>query len=204
MAFLYILAGPNGTGKTTFYSLSIKEGFIPANLPFLNIDLYTQSFGAYNEENRLKARQVYREKVNNYITNKEDFMIESNLAEQSDYDWIEMIKKHAYKVILYYLSTDDVEINVKRVKTRVLEGGHDVAESIVRHRYTNSLAYLKRKIFSFEEVYFIDNTSTTAKVYAHLNSGQIVLEKPDPPHWINEALSFVKRINKGLEKKNTQ
>lgn len=84
MSFLYILAGPNGTGKTTFYNLAVEQGFITTDLPFLNIDIYTQSFGPYNEENRLKAQDRYRENVSKHIKAQQDFLIESNLAECSE------------------------------------------------------------------------------------------------------------------------
>lgn len=51
MPTVYILAGPNGTGKTTFYSIAVETGFIGKDLPFINVDLITQSLGAYTEEN---------------------------------------------------------------------------------------------------------------------------------------------------------
>ena len=37
MPILYILAGPNGTGKTTFYSIAVQTGLIDENLPFINV-----------------------------------------------------------------------------------------------------------------------------------------------------------------------
>lgn len=39
MPTLCILAGPNGTGKTTYYQTAIQKNFISPGLPFLNIDL---------------------------------------------------------------------------------------------------------------------------------------------------------------------
>jgi predicted ABC-type ATPase len=51
MPILYILAGPNGTGKTTYYETAIAEGFIDPTLPFVNVDLTTRSLpGGYTGE----------------------------------------------------------------------------------------------------------------------------------------------------------
>ena len=111
MPVLYILAGPNGTGKTTFYSIAVQNNFIGENLPFINVDIITQSLGNYNEENYAKAEAIYRDTVKNYIESNADFMIESNLATARSYDWVSLIKRKGYQVILYYLSTDDVMIN---------------------------------------------------------------------------------------------
>ena len=92
MPILYILAGPNGTGKTTFYSIAVQTGLIDENLPFINVDLITQSLGAYNEENYFKASEIYRDRVKGYIDSNSDFMIESNLADNRSYEWISLIK----------------------------------------------------------------------------------------------------------------
>ena len=34
MPVFYILAGPNGVGKTTFYDIAITTGYIPKELPY--------------------------------------------------------------------------------------------------------------------------------------------------------------------------
>ncbi|MEO8568348.1 MAG: hypothetical protein ABI419_04415 [Ginsengibacter sp.] len=91
MPTLYILGGPNGAGKTTYYFAALKEKFIHQHLPFINIDLIANKAGGYTAENFAKAEMIYREKVGALLKNKNDFMIESNLAKSSDYDWIKNI-----------------------------------------------------------------------------------------------------------------
>jgi predicted ABC-type ATPase len=96
MPTLYLLAGPNGAGKTTYYETATAEGFIDSNLPFVNVDLITRSLpGMYTPENFVKADVLAREKIALHINGMSDFMIESNLATQKDYDWINAIKKKA-------------------------------------------------------------------------------------------------------------
>jgi len=165
---LYILAGPNGTGKTTFYSIAVQTGLIDKDLPFINVDLITQNLGGYTQENYIQAENIYRNTVKKYIDSNTDFMIESNLADSRSYEWLTLIKSKNYQLFLYYLSTDDVAINIGRVQRRVLEGGHDIPESIVKSRYLQSHSYLKTKLSDFKEAYLIDNSADTSQIQVRL------------------------------------
>jgi predicted ABC-type ATPase len=167
MPTLYILAGPNGAGKTTFYFTAINQGFIDKELPFINTDLITKDkLGGYTEENFVRAEAIVRERITGHILKNEDFLIESNLARQSDYDWLKLVRSRNYEIVLYFLCTSDIEINIGRVKKRVKEGGHDVPENIVADRYNMSLIYLRKEIFGFTEVYLIENSTETAEQMA--------------------------------------
>src|ERR1043165_1261368 len=106
MPTLYILAGPNGTGKTTFYNGAVVEGQIDNDLPFINVDTIARvELGGYSEENYVKAADIARERIAKHLEKKEDFMIESNLASEKDYLWIENMRRAGYEVILYFLCT---------------------------------------------------------------------------------------------------
>lgn len=51
MPALYILAGANGTGKTTYYLTASQQNFISSGLPFLNVDLIAKDeLGGYSAE----------------------------------------------------------------------------------------------------------------------------------------------------------
>jgi predicted ABC-type ATPase len=194
MPVLYILAGPNGTGKTTFYSTAVKGGFISPTLPFINVDQIAQSLGGYTEENYVRAPEMYRQKIKELLETKSDFMIESNLAESRDYDWISLMKKNGYSVVLYYLSTVDVEINIGRVKRRVSEGGHDIPESIIRTRFSQSHSYLKTKIREFDEVFLIENSTDLFEVQATVFKGKVAYKSDKAQTWIREALRITELL----------
>jgi predicted ABC-type ATPase len=197
MPTLYILAGPNGAGKTTYYETAIAEGFIDANLPFVNVDLITRSLpGMYTPDNFAKADVLAREKIALHINSMSDFMIESNLATQKDYDWINAMIKKGYDVVLFFLCTSFLEINYNRVKKRVAEGGHDIAEPIIEHRYKMGLTYLKGSLLIFSRVYLIDNSEETALVMAELNNGTLVMKEPKAPSWVSDVLYIVERMKK--------
>lgn len=201
MPVLYILAGPNGTGKTTFYSIAVESGFIAPNLPFINVDIITQNLGGYTEENYIKASEIYRHTIKGYMESNNDFMIESNLADSRSYEWLTLLKNKGYQIVLYYLSTDDVMINIGRVQRRVVEGGHDIAESIIRTRYSQSHSYLKTKLSEFKEVYLIDNTYDTSEVQVKLVDGVIMERASELQNWVTEVISINERLqNKRIKK----
>lgn len=195
MPILYILAGPNGAGKTTWYFTAIEQGFIRSSLPFINIDLITlRELGGYSQENFAMADAIARERIGDHINKEESFMIESNLSKVSEYDWIQLIIKKGYETVLYFLGTEDLDININRVKKRVKEGGHYVPESIIEHRYRMGLSYLKSKILIFKEAYIIDNSQEMFKVMAVLNSGRIIQMEERCPRWVDGILYIAKKI----------
>jgi predicted ABC-type ATPase len=197
MPTLYILAGPNGAGKTTYYETAAAEGFIDSNLPFVNVDLITRSLpGMYTPDNFATADVLAREKIASCINSMSDFMVESNLATQKDYDWIHAMIKKGYEVVLFFLCTSFIEININRVKKRVAEGGHDVGEPIIEHRYKMGLTYLKGSLPIFSKVYLIDNSEETALVMAELNNGTLIMKEPKAPSWVNDVLYIVERMKK--------
>lgn len=73
-------------------------------------------------------------------------MIESNLAVQANYDWIEHLIKRGYDVFLFFLCTQFITINIKRVQKRVLEGGHHVDET------ANNMAVIKNGLLEFKDL----------------------------------------------------
>lgn len=196
MPTLYILAGPNGAGKTTFYFTAINQGFIDKKLSFINTDLIAKNeLGGYTEENFITAEVIVRKRIAEHIFKNEDFLIESNLARQSDYDWLKLVRSKGYDIALYFLCTSDVEINIGRVKKRIKEGGHNVPENIVKDRYNMSLLYLRKEIFSFVEVYLIENSTETAEQMAIVKNGILISKKEDCPKWVNSILFFVEKLN---------
>lgn len=196
MPTLYILAGPNGAGKTTYYFAALNKLFINKNLPFINLDVIAKDeMGSYSPENFIGAEMVYRERIKKLLKESGDFMIESNLAKNSDYEWIEKMIKRGYELILFFLCTDDVNINIKRVQRRVKEGGHDIPPEIIIHRYKMALVYLKGKLRLFKEVYFIDNSTDEAIEIANIKQDRLTEFFKESPRWLNEVLFIVKKIN---------
>jgi predicted ABC-type ATPase len=199
MPTLYILAGPNGAGKTTFYNTAIEQNFIPSDLPFLNIDLITRELGSYSDFNFAKAEEIYRERITKLLQQGANFMIESNLAKDAEYEWIEAMIRKGYEVVLYFLCTDYIDdVHINRVQKRVKEGGHYVPPNIIEHRYKMSLLYLRSKLTLFKEVYLIDNNETTL-IKVVLRQGSIMYKEAECPAWIKKVIFIAERLRNKSE-----
>jgi len=195
MPTLYILAGPNGTGKTTYYNTAIEQGYIALSLSFINADnICRDELGGYSIQNAATAEIIVRERIKGHIDKQADFMIESNLSVQTDFDWIDTMKKNGYDISLYFLCTEFVEINISRVQNRVIEGGHDIPEAIIRQRYDNVLMYLKGKLHTFSEAVLIDNSTDTPVHIASLKQGKIIFKSDQCPSWAKQLLFISEKL----------
>jgi predicted ABC-type ATPase len=67
-------------------------------------------------------------------------------------------RKQGFAVVVIYIGTESVEINIKRVAKRVELGGHNVPEEDVRRRYSRSLANLVLAVPLADQIVIFDNS----------------------------------------------
>jgi predicted ABC-type ATPase len=172
----------------------IERGVIDESLPYLNTDNIQKDLGGYTLENSLTAEVIIKNHMKDLIAEAWSFMIESNLAKASDYEWVGLMRKQGYQTVLYFLGTDDVEINKRRVLQRVMEGGHGVPEPIIEQRYRMGLTYLKKEILSLDEAHLVDGSGYPPREVATLQQGRIISKEPGLPKWVNEVLFLAERL----------
>ena len=68
-------------------------------------------------------------------------------------------KKRNFEIVLIYIGTENVDINLERIRNRVLSGGHDVPENDVRRRYRRSFANLRFAMERADHCILFDNSS---------------------------------------------
>ena len=195
MPTLYVLAGPNGSGKTTFYNTAALSGLIDPSLPFVNVDLIAKNeAGGYSSAGFAIAEELMRERIGELLNTAQDFMIESNLARQSDYNWLQAVKQKGYELVLFFLGTDDLNVNLERVEKRVREGGHDVPPNIIEQRYRMGISYLRTGLRLFNRAELIDNTGAQPSSCAVVQNGQLMSKEAAAPEWVNNALYILERL----------
>jgi predicted ABC-type ATPase len=136
---LRIIAGPNGSGKTTF----VRE-FLPryATVPhFVNADLIAAGLAPFAPETAaLTAGRLMLAEIRRLADQRHDFAFETTLSGRTYEPMLREFRQQGYMVYLYFLWLPDATINVRRVAQRVQQGGHNVPEEDVRRRYRRGIA----------------------------------------------------------------
>lgn len=133
---LYIIAGANGSGKSTLAEVLLKE----KNLAFLNADEIAKEI-APNAINSvpISAGKEYFKRLAEFFKENLSFAVESTLSGNNITRIINKAESQNYKTILVYSFLQSCTACIKRVKTRVKNGGHDVPEEDIIRRYYKSL-----------------------------------------------------------------
>lgn len=137
MKRLVIIAGANGTGKTTL----AKEFLKKYKVEFLNADEIALSISKNREslfENRIKAGKRFILRLNEAIKTRKSIAVESTLAGRYLLKTIKSVKKHEFRVSIIYVFVDNPEIALRRIQARVDAGGHDVPKEDVLRRFYRS------------------------------------------------------------------
>jgi len=167
-----ILAGPNGAGKTTF-----AREYLPNEagcVQFVNADLIAAGLSPFAPATAdVAAGRAMIRRIDDLVSQGADFALESTLSGTWLVDRIKQWREVGYFVELYYLRLDSPETALRRVRQRVMEGGHDVPEQTVRRRYNRGLNLLEQVYKASADRWIVyDNSGSVPVVLSEaLNHG---------------------------------
>ncbi len=119
------------------------------------------------------------------------FSFETVMSSPDKVALLEKAQQLGYRTYLYYIATEDPEINVARVKARVSLGGHDVPVDKIVSRYVRSLDLLLQAVKHTNRAYLFDNSrqGTDHLWVAEITDGRELVLKSDPmPLWFQKAV----------------
>ena len=175
---VYIIAGSNGAGKTTF-----ATSYLPIYAKckqFVNADLIAKGLSPFAPElAAMKAGRVVLEQIQTLVERKVDFGFESTLSGTAYIALLKKLKKQGYVIHLFYLWIPSVSLAIGRIKERVAQGGHFVPTKDVRRRYTKSRDnFMNHYRYLADFWYIFDNSVTPPVLIAHSENGkEMIVER---------------------------
>ena len=156
---LCVVAGPNGSGKTTTTVQLLKNEWTADSL-YINPDNIAQEmFGDWNSpEAVIKAAEHATQLRYKCLEQKCDFVFETVFSSDEKLEFLQKAKETGFFIRLFYVCTADPAINVARITQRYLNGGHEVPISKVISRYYKSLINTTKAISFVDRAYVYDNS----------------------------------------------
>ncbi len=165
---LQIVAGPNGSGKTTF-----AESFLQNRSSiFINSDTIASGISPLDiDKAAFHAGRIMLEAIKTSLEKNESFSFESTLSGKT---WIHILQKAQqknYKITIYFIFLKNASENLKRIKARVKSGGHFVPKAVVLRRFPRSFYNFWSFYRNFCKHWFIfDNTESKPRLIYSKNS----------------------------------
>ena len=187
---IWLLAGGNGAGKSTFYRLFLA----PRGIKLLNADLIAKEINPENPEKvSYEAANLVGRLLEDLLDQGISFCYETVFSHGSKIDFVAKAKAQGYKIILVYIHLEIPELNEARVQQRVTEGGHDVPADKIHNRIPRTMKHISTILPLVNEARLLNNSSrkNPYQQVALVKQGRRK-EVVDPlPTWAEDMLSGI-------------
>ena len=177
MKRFYILAGANGSGKSTMSKVLLPaEGIVYVNPDDIAKELNADEPAAA----KIEAGKVTLQRIASLIEEGDSFAIESTLSGSAYVKTIERAKSYGYTVVIAYIFVDSPEVCVNRIEARVRNGGHSVPAEDVMRRYSRSkdnFVNLYRNLADRWLLYYNGGTDFSLVAYGNGETNIILKER---------------------------
>jgi len=184
---MWLLAGGNGAGKSTFYHTQLE----PLGFPFVNADiiakeLYPDSPEQHSYDAAILAEQIRKD----LLEQGSSFCFETVFSHHSKIDFVAQAKTSGYEIVLVFIHLDDISLNLSRINQRISEGGHSVPAEKVETRIPRTLENIRKVIPLCDSVYILDNSRSDNpfKKLVTISNGKIKKESA-LPSWCKLIIS---------------
>lgn len=184
---LLLVAGPNGSGKTTVTERGLAHEWF-TGCEYINPDFIARDeFGDWNSPSAVmqaaKRAEAMREAC---LREQRSVAFESVFSAPDKVDFVRRAQAADYFTRVFFVATSDPAINAARVARRVMQGGHDVPIQKIITRYFRSIANCSLIAPTLDRLYLYDNSVDGAEPSLVLRAarGKIVRQYQSVPEWM--------------------
>lgn len=184
---LWVLAGGNGSGKSTFHRLFLA----PRGVKLLNADRVAAGINSKAPEKAAYAATHLILRLGEELLNQGvSFCLETVFSHESKIDFVARAKALGYKIILVYIHLDTPELNEARVHQRVTEGGHHVPAEKTHARIPRGMKHVATALPLVDEAWLLNNSSRQApyQKVAVVKRGRRIKALDPLPDWAEDIL----------------
>ncbi|MDJ0763095.1 MAG: dephospho-CoA kinase [Myxococcota bacterium] len=185
---LWLLAGGNGSGKSTFYELFLK----PTGILFINADLIAKRIDPHQGPNvGYQAATIAERFRNELLEQGVSFCFATVFSHPSKVDFTARAKARGYHVILVYIHLSTPQLNEARVWQRVSKGGLSVPREKIYTRLPRTVNHIATVLNLVDEAKLLDNSSTENPYLpvAQVARGRKSILIAPLPSWAKEILA---------------
>lgn len=187
---LIVIAGPNGSGKTTITSKVLQHEWLEDAI-YVNPDIIAQEiFGNWNSKEAIMEAVKYCEELReDCLANKKSLIFETVMSASDKIDFIKRAKEAGFFIRLFYVATNHPSINAARIAKRVMKGGHDVPITKIISRYYKSIINCKIASGYADRTYIYDNSKedSEATLLFRMTNGKLFKQYvTEIPEWAKD------------------
>lgn len=164
-ANLIVVAGCNGSGKSTFGNLLLSEdiGIFDADKRKKEIyDSFSFDFELRDEMSWNQTQQEFEKSVFEALELKTNFAFETNFHHKPMV-WVNKFKSAGFKVHLLFFALESINIARERVAIRYQSGGHFVPDDEIEKRYFKGYENLDKHFQEFDSILIIETSRENRK-----------------------------------------
>lgn len=189
---LCVVAGPNGSGKTSTTVQLLANEWAEDSL-YINPDnIAKEQFGDWNSpEAVMKAAKVATELRYKCLLERKDFVFETVFSSEEKLEFLKKAHQEGFFIRFFFVCTDSPEINIMRIAKRYLNGGHEVPMSKVFSRYYKSIENASLAVEFADRAYIYDNSieDQIPQLLYRTKNGKIVKQYTDSvPEWAKQIV----------------
>jgi predicted ABC-type ATPase len=166
---LWIVAGPNGCGKSTAYARSDVAEF-DGSVWIVNPDLLTRRLQSGESLDPQAANLAAVKRIETWLDASigvhQTIGVETVLSTPKYRKLVLKAKERGFDVRFIYVYVDTVERQLERIRLRVAKGGHDVPPEKVAARRTRSFEQFAWFFWEADQAWVFDNSGAEPRLVA--------------------------------------
>jgi len=117
----------------------------PKTYQFINAGLIAAGLSPFNPDlAAIKAGRIMLSEIDAVSLSGHNFAFETTLSGVHNLSQIKRWQNLGYTVKLWFIKLSTSELAIERVKSRVKQGGHDIAHATILRRFTSGLKNLEK------------------------------------------------------------